>query len=228
VTMHDSKSNGAEAYRTLRTNLLFSGAVSGVKRVVVSSASPREGKSTTISNLAVAMAQQGNKVLLIDCDLRRPRQHKIFDMPAEPGVTNVLMTPKSYQAAIRETFVENLSIMTSGPTPPNPAELLSSPQMTELLDNLSMVFDILLIDSPPLLAAADAAVLTRLADGAIVVVRAGQTQRHALESAFQQLTQVGARIIGTVLNDPSGEVPKYAAYYGYYYNNYYDYSETKA
>jgi capsular exopolysaccharide synthesis family protein len=123
--------------------------------------------------------------------------------------------------AINDAAVERLAVMTSGVIPPNPAELLGSPQMRELLDTLATRFDLLVLDSPPLLAASDAAILSRSADGALVVVRAGRTERGALQAAIQQLATVGARVIGTVLNDPDAEVAKYADYYSYYYNKYY-------
>ena len=223
VTLNDVRSSGAEAYRTLRTNLLFSAAVRAVSRIVVTSPGPEEGKSTTAANLAIAFAQQGHRVLLIDCDLRRARIHKIFDETNLPGLTGILAGGESIPSAIKTTRVPGLNILPSGPLPPNPAELLGSTQMTALLDKLSENYDLLILDTPPLLAASDAAIVSRVADGALVVVRAGQTERSALQTAVQQLATVGARVLGTVLNDPDAEVPKYAPYYGYYYNNYYDY-----
>jgi capsular exopolysaccharide synthesis family protein len=225
VTLSDARSSSAEAYRTLRTNLLFSAAVRAVSRVVITSPGPEEGKSTTAANLAIAFAQQGHRVLLIDCDLRRARIHRIFDDTNIPGLTSVLVGGDSVLTAIRNTRVPNLNILPSGPLPPNPAELLGSPQMAKLLETLSASYEMLILDTPPLLAASDAAIVSRIADGALVVVRAGRTERSALQTAIQQLSTVGARVLGTVLNDPDAEVPKYARYYGYYYNNYYDYSK---
>jgi tyrosine-protein kinase Etk/Wzc len=226
VTLSDTRSSGAEAYRTLRTNLLFSAAVRSVSRIVITSPGPEEGKSTTAANLAIAFAQQGERVLLIDCDLRRARIHKIFDETNLPGLTTILVTGENLANAIRQTRVPGLNILPSGPLPPNPAELLGSAQMTALLDRLSENYDLLILDTPPLLAASDAAIVSRIVDGAVVVVRAGSTERSALQTAVQQLGTVGARVLGTVLNDPDAEVPKYARYYGYYYNNYYEYSDT--
>jgi capsular exopolysaccharide synthesis family protein len=193
---------------------------------VITSPGPEEGKSTTAANLAIAFAQQGERVLLIDCDLRRARIHKIFDETNLPGLTTILVTGENLANAIRQTRVPGLNILPSGPLPPNPAELLGSAQMTALLDRLSENYDLLILDTPPLLAASDAAIVSRIVDGAVVVVRAGSTERSALQTAVQQLGTVGARVLGTVLNDPDAEVPKYARYYGYYYNNYYEYSDT--
>jgi capsular exopolysaccharide synthesis family protein len=225
VIVSDARSNGAEAYRTLRTNLLFSAAVQELKRIVVTSAGPKEGKSTTAANLAIAFAQQGHRVLLVDCDLRRPRVHKMFDQPQQPGLTELLVGTASLEDCVQATMVPNLVTLTSGALPPNPVELLGSARMREFLQMMSGV-DMVVLDTPPLLAASDAAVLGRIADGVVMVVRAGQTQRGAVQESVQQLTNVGARIIGTVLNDPDAEVAKYAPYYQYYYNNYYSYSET--
>lgn len=224
VTLNAANSSGAEAYRTLRTNLLFSAAVRTLHRIAVTSPGPAEGKSTTAANVAIAFAQQGHRVLLMDCDLRRSRIHRMFAESQTPGLTNVLVGGISPAEAIRPTRVDGLMIMPSGATPPNPAELLGSMQMAALLEKLSETYDMLILDTPPLLAASDAAILSRVSDGAVVVVRAGRTERSALQTAIQQLGTVGARVLGTVLNDPDAEVPKYARYYGYYYNNYYEYS----
>lgn len=223
VTLNAASSSGAEAYRTLRTNLLFSAAVQSLRCVTVTSPGPAEGKSTTAANVAIAFAQQGHRVLLIDCDLRRSRIHRMFNDSQTPGLTNVLAAGTQPSDAIRPTKVDGLMIMPSGATPPNPAELLGSVQMGALLEKLSSSYDMLILDTPPLLAASDAAILSRMSDGALVVVRAGRTERSALQTAIQQLGTVGARVLGTVLNDPDAEVPKYARYYGYYYNNYYEY-----
>jgi capsular exopolysaccharide synthesis family protein len=231
VTLSDARSGGAEAYRTLRTNLLFSAAVHALHRIVITSPGPEEGKSTTAANLAIAFAQQGHRVLLVDCDLRRARIHRIFDDSNLPGLTSVLVSGEDISNAIKPTRIDGLMILPSGPLPPNPAELLGSPQMRALLDKLSETYELLILDTPPLLAASDAAIVSRMTDGALVVVRAGRTERSAVQAAVQQLATVGARVLGTVLNDPDAEVPKYARYYGYYYNNYYDYSaagEAKA
>jgi capsular exopolysaccharide synthesis family protein len=147
----------------------------------------------------------------------------MFGEPQGPGLTDVLVGQRAISDAVRVTTVPGLSILPSGTHPPNPAELLGSDSMRTLLDKLSESYDLLVIDTPPLLAASDAAIISTISDGALVVVRAGRTERTALQTAIQQLATVGARVLGTVLNDPDAEVPKYARYYGYYYNNYYEY-----
>jgi capsular exopolysaccharide synthesis family protein len=225
VTITDARSNGAEAYRTLRTNLLFSSAMQSLKCIVISSPGPKEGKTLTAANLAIAFAQQGNRVLLVDCDLRRPRVHRMFNQPKDPGLTTVLMGGIDVTQAMQRTIVQNLWTLTTGLLPPNPVEMLGSPQMRALLRGVPSI-DMIVLDTPPLLAASDAAVLGRIADGVVLVVRAGRTQHGAAQEAVKQLVNVGARVLGTVLNDPDAEFAKYAPYYHYYYNNYYDYSKT--
>jgi tyrosine-protein kinase Etk/Wzc len=221
ATVADPHSTGSEAYRTLRTNILFSAAVQSIKRITITSATPKEGKSTTSANLGAVCAQQGQRVLLIDCDLRAPRVHTIFGRPRSPGLTNVLAGAATLEESLIRTEVDGLTLLTAGTSPPNPAELLGSSKMQELLDRLSEQFDLVIIDTPPLLPTSDAALVGRLSDGTIMVVRAGQTSRAAVQQAFQQLSNVGARILGTVLNDPDAEVARYSPYYHKYYDAYY-------
>lgn len=226
VTMYDNSSTSAEAYRTLRTNLLFSASRQFVRRLIVTSASPKEGKSITAANLAVAFAQQGQRVLLIDCDLRRPALHKVFSIRQRPGLTEVLNGEVVLAAAILKTAIPNLCVLPAGAISTNPSELLGGSTMLVLLDSLSANYDTVLIDTPPLLAASDAAILSKIADGVLVVVRAGMTERAAVQEGMYQLVNVGACILGTVLNDPDAEVAKYAPYYHEYYNNYYAYPSS--
>jgi len=225
VVLNDARSTGAEAYRTLRTNLLFSAAVNEMKRLVVTSASPQEGKTTTAGNLAIAFAQQGHRVLLVDCDLRRPHVHLMFGQRQEPGLTDVLIGRASLDEAVQETMVPNLVTLTSGALPPNPVEMLGSTKMREFIQSLPG-FDTIVVDTPPLMVASDAAIVGRMSDGVVMVVRAGQAQRGAVQDGVQQLMNVGARVIGTVLNDPDDQFAKFEPYFAYSYNDYHVHTES--
>jgi capsular exopolysaccharide synthesis family protein len=218
LAVTEARSSGAEAFRTLRTNLLFSRSVRSLRMVSVTSAMPSEGKTTTIANLAATFAQQGMRVLVADCDLRRPRLHEMFGCPREPGLTNVLVGQTPLNEAVRPTSLEFLSVLPAGTLPPNPAELLGGEHMRKLLETIRESYDIVLVDSPPVHAAADASIIGRLADGVLVVVRAGKTSRDAAEDAVRTLATVGSLVIGAVLNDPDDRVQ---AYGGYYYYSYY-------
>jgi capsular exopolysaccharide synthesis family protein len=226
VTVAHFHSSGAESYRTLRTNLIFSQAANTLKRVVVSSASPGEGKSTTVCNLAVTFAQQGVRVLLIDCDLRRPTQHEVFGLPREPGLTQAVLGHNKAMEIVRSTAVENLFVVSAGTLPPNPSELLGSERMERVLTEYGEMFDLVLIDTSPVLLAPDAAILGAGADGVLLVVRAGFTEVPAARQAAQQFATVGARVIGAVLNDPDDVVRRYAGYYSYGYNYTYYYGSN--
>lgn len=220
VTVNDSRSVGAEAYRTLRTKLLFSRALSSLKTIVVTSPFAQDGKSTVAANLATTFAQHGMKTLLIDCDLRRPTQHEVFGVSARPGLTELLTSDELIPGAGRRTSIENLSLITAGALPPDPPELVGSARMRALLEKLGETFDVIVLDTPPVLPVADSAILASLSDGVLLVVRAGQTDRRAAQLAVQQLQDVDARILGAVLNDPNEQVPLYdqygyATYYGY-------------
>ncbi|HEX2722408.1 MAG TPA: polysaccharide biosynthesis tyrosine autokinase [Gemmatimonadaceae bacterium] len=218
VTVLDIRSAGAEAYRTLRTNLIFSQAVRALRTLVITSASPGEGKTTTAANLSVSFAQQGLRVLIIDCDLRRARLHKMFGVPREPGFTDLLLGTASEEDVTAVTSVTGLYVISAGSLPPNPSELLGGDRARRALASLTEAYDLLIIDTPPLLAASDAAILATIADGAIVVLKAGETENAAAQQAVHQLTSVGARVVGAVLNDPDTKVPQYGAYYRYEYS----------
>ncbi len=217
VTVNDASSSGAEAYRTLRTNLIFSQAVQTLRTIVVTSPSPSEGKTTTAANLAVSFAQQGMRVLIVDCDLRRARLHRMFSVPREPGITELVLGQIDQETAVRETSVKGLYMIPSGQLPPNPAELLGGELMKRTLAKLGEAFDLIILDTPPLLAASDAAILGTQADGVVVVVRAGVTEAEAGQQAMQQLAAVGARVVGAVLNDPDSKLQAYGGYYHYEY-----------
>jgi polysaccharide biosynthesis transport protein len=204
---------GAEAYRMLRTNLLFSEPVHGLKTLVVTSAVPQEGKTTTAANLAVAYAQQGYSVLLVDCDLRCARIHELLQVPLEPGLTQLLLGDKDATEVIKSTAVEQLFVLPAGTLPENPSELVGSARLRKALDALAESFDIVIIDSPPVLVVPEAAILSKQVDGVLLVVRAEHTEREVARRAAHQLTVLGARVIGTVLNGAAGREVKYNAYY---------------
>jgi tyrosine-protein kinase Etk/Wzc len=206
VTLSSPLSPGAESYRMLRTGVLFSRDGERVQSIVVTSSVPEEGKTTTAANLAIAVAQEGLRPLIIDCDLRRARLHKLFGTGKSPGLVQIVQDQVPLDTAIRATSQDGLSFLPAGLLPPGPSDLLSSSRMQELLDQLTARYDLVILDAPPLLALADAAVLTALADGVVLVVRAGRTARGAMEQARRQLTFVGARLLGTVLNDPDAQL----------------------
>jgi succinoglycan biosynthesis transport protein ExoP len=217
VTIVDAGSSGAEAYRTLRTNLIFSQAVQTLRTMVITSASPGEGKTTTAANLAVSFAQQGMRILLVDCDLRRSRIHKLFEIARGPGITELVIGQETQDDVVRETSITGLYVVPSGQLPPNPSELLGGDRMRRVLASLAEGYDMVIMDSPPLLAASDGAILATMVDGVVMVVRAGVTEEEAAQQAMQQLGSVGARVVGAVLNDPDSKVPQYGSYYRYEY-----------
>lgn len=220
ITHLDPKSPVSESYRTLRTNLQFSRVEKSLKTLLITSSGPKEGKSTTSANLAIAMAQTGKKVVLLDADLRRPVVHSIFGIDKDDGLTNYLMNDISYEKMIKKSIVDNLSIIPSGILPPNPSELLSSKRMEELIEKLKKDFDIVIFDTPPVIAVTDAAILATKVDGCILVVYSGQTKFDAVTRAKALIENVGARMLGALLNgvEVGG---MYGTYYYYYYHSYY-------
>ncbi|MGI9039759.1 MAG: polysaccharide biosynthesis tyrosine autokinase [Gemmatimonadales bacterium] len=208
---------GIEAFRNLRTSLIWSDGGEALKSLVVTSAAPGEGKTLCAANLAVALAYDGLNVLLVDCDIRRPRVHSLFNLSRAPGLMELLTAPSSPDEppppAIRESSVARLSVLPCGALPMNAANLLSSTRMRVLLQELGERYDIIVLDTPPVLATADAGIVASLTDGVLLVVRAGATDRNAAQRAYQQLANVGARVVGTVLNDPGGQVAKEGDYY---------------
>jgi capsular exopolysaccharide synthesis family protein len=204
----------AEAYRTLRTNLLCSPAGPTLRSLVVSSPSGGEGKTTIAANLAVTMAQQGMRVLLVDCDLRRAQIHKLFHLEREPGLKEVLLGELPLASAIRSTKTEGLEVLTAGGLPKvSPSDLLSSPALTALVEGATADYDLVMFDTPPLLALSDAALLGRLTDGVLLVLRAGQTDRDEARTAVRQVRTVGVPVVGAVLNDPAEVVVYPRQYY---------------
>ena len=229
VTHLDPRSPVSESYRTLRTNLQYARVGGEVRSLVVTSPSPAEGKSLTVANLAVVMSQAGMRVLLVDSDLRRPVLHRVFGLDREPGLTELVLGRVGLGEVVRGTEVENLEVLPCGVVPPNPAELLGSEGMRRFVGEVRGMYDFMLMDSPPVIVVTDALLLSKEVDGVVLVVRAGVTDRGALERARVSLGQVGAGILGVVLNDidVSGGYGKYYYPYYYYYYYYYYGSEGK-
>lgn len=215
VTFVNPKSPIAEAFRSLRTNIQFLGIDTPQRAIVVTSAGPAEGKSTTVANLAIAMAQAGKKVLLVDCDMRRPMVHKNFGLVNTRGLTNILANDLPFMDAAQETEIEGLKIITSGPIPPNPSELLGSMKMRDLVGKFKEQVDFVFFDTPPVSAVTDAAVLSTQADGVVLVLSSGEISRDAALHARTVLHNVNAHILGVVLNKVEAE--KEQGYYYYYY-----------
>jgi len=220
ITHLDPKSPVSEAYRTLRTNLQFSKIDHKLKTLLVTSSGPKEGKSTTAANLAIALAQVGQKVVLVDADLRRPVVHSIFGMEKDEGVTNYLMETIPYEKILKKTFHENLFVIPSGVLPPNPSELLASKSMEAMMQKLQQDFEVIIFDSPPVIAVTDAAILSTKVDGTILVVNSGNTNRDALARGNALLESVDAKLLGVLLNGVNVE-GMYGSYYYYYYHHYY-------
>jgi polysaccharide biosynthesis transport protein len=216
----DVRSPIAEAYRHLRTSLLLSSAGQPPKTILVTSSQPSEGKTTTAINTAFMLAQTGAEVLIIDCDLRRPRLHTQFEVGNSKGLTTWLSGEKNLDNLLQIcTKTPNLKILTSGPVPPNPAELLGSEEMRRLLSLLGERFAHIIIDSPPAISFTDASILSTMVDGVMLVVHGGRSSRAVVRRAKQQLLDVGAHIFGVVLNNVKLETQDY--YYSGYYSNYY-------
>ncbi len=202
VTLSHPRSPVSEAYRSLRTNLEFTSLEQPLTTMLVTSSSSEEGKSTTLANLAVTLAQADKEVIVADCDLRRPSQHEIFGAPMEPGVTSLLLDEAPLaDPPLQDTSVPRLKLLPSGPLPPNPAELLGSQKMEEVIRSLAGQADMVLFDAPPVIVVTDAAVLAAKLDGVLLVIRAGSTKRDHAERAVALLQKVNARVVGSVLTN---------------------------
>lgn len=204
ITLTDPRSPISEAYRSLRTNLSFYSVDKPIRTLVVTSPAAGAGKSTTVANLAVTMAQSGRRTILVDCDLRRPQLHEFFDLPNEQGLTDAILD-ESAPLALQATLVENLRLLTSGPKPPNPADLLGSRQTDRVINALREQADIVLFDAPPVLGLTDAVVLGGKVDGVLLVVRAGKTRREHAEQAKELLEKAKANIVGATLTNAPRE-----------------------
>jgi capsular exopolysaccharide synthesis family protein len=200
VTLTSPRSPISEAYRTLRTNLQFVSLDKPLQTLLVTSPGPEEGKSTMLANLAIAIAQGEKKVILVDCDLRRPNLHRLFGLAHKKGLTTMMVEEKAMSdPPLQETGVPGLQLLASGPLPPNPSDLLGSRRMDLVLAALKERADVVLLDSPPVVAVSDAAILATKVDGVLLVVSAGQTKRDSVQAAKAKLEKVNANLIGAVL-----------------------------
>lgn len=206
------KSIDAEAYRSLRSNIEYSSFDDEYRAIVVTSSVPGEGKSTTSGNLALSLAQSGNKVLLVDCDMRKPSIHKKFKISNMSGTAELLLRKESFED-VANFYNENLTIITAGKIPPNPSEMLSSRAMTAFIKEMKKEFKYIILDTPPLQAVTDAQVLSTKADGVLLVVRAGSTKRDAVLNSVDLIKKVKGKVIGTVLNGVENKKNSYY-YYG--------------
>lgn len=215
LIMNNKQSAFAEQYRTIRTNIEYAGIDHKIKSIMVTSAAPGDGKSTTAANLAIVFAQEGRKVLLLDVDLRKPTVHQRFNVDNHIGLTTVLRKKASVNQVISHTEVENLSILTSGPIPPNPAEMLTSEAMGNLLETLFQQFDLVILDVPPLLAVSDAQILSKYCDAATLVVSSAETETEQALKGKKILESTNTKLIGVILNKKKESKDDY-----YYYNHY--------
>lgn len=224
ITIDKPKSPVSEAYRTLRTNIQFSSLDKKIKKIVITSSGPSEGKTTTSLNLAITLAQNGHKTLLLDCDMRKPSVHKKLKISNMTGLSDILVEETLLNKAINKGPVENLDVVTAGTRPPNPAELLSSQRMMKFLEEVEKEYEYIIIDTPPVLMVTDAQVLSKYADGTLLVVASGEAEKDAVKRAKELLDKVNANIVGVVLNKLD---TTRRGYYGYYYQYYYGHDTDK-
>ena len=226
ITYHTPRDPVSEAFRVLRTNLGFSAIDEGLDSLLVTSASPGEGKSTIVSNIGVVMAQTGKQVVIVDADLRLPTQHKIFGASNNQGMTTALLdTETPVVEHLQKTSIPGLRLLSSGPLPPNPAELLNSQRMSQILQELNEEVDLVIFDTPPTLTVTDSAILSTQVDGCVIVAEVGKTRRAAIIRATESLLKAEANVFGIVLNRLQ---PKRSGYYDYnYYYQYYSYEYTQ-
>lgn len=206
----------SEAFRNMRTNVHYSNVDKELKVIQITSTQQGEGKSTITANYAITLAQSGKRVLIIDCDLRRPNIHKVFGVPNVNGLINVLMRENELDRSIKYTKVEGVFILVAGPIPPNPSEMLESKRMDEIIEVVRENFDIILLDSPPVLPVTDALIISKYTEGTIVVIALEETQKEALKKTIESLENVDANIIGTVVNKANVKKGHYG-YGGYSY-----------
>ncbi|HEX8091511.1 MAG TPA: CpsD/CapB family tyrosine-protein kinase, partial [Blastocatellia bacterium] len=220
----DSRSSVAEAYRVLRTSVLLSSVDNPPKKILITSGQPGEGKTTTVVNTAISLAQLGSSVLIIDCDLRKPSVHKVLGADPSRGLSTYLSGKVDLVDMMQKLAIPNLWVLPCGPIPPNPSEMISSAKMKDMLNLLSQSFDHIIIDSPPLLKVTDPVILSTLVDGVVLVVHGGKSTREVVRRSRQELSMAGAKIFGVVLNN----VDLQAEGYDGYYESYSDYGREGA
>ena len=221
IFVHDfPKSQVSESCRAIRTNLLFMSADKPAKRILVTSPSPQEGKTTVAVNLAIVMAQSGARVLLVDTDLRRPRVHQAFQQRPKKGISTMVLGESTLEDSVYKSPIENLHVLMCGPMPPNPSELLHTERFRQVVDLLSARYDHVIFDSPPVGVVTDAAVLSKLVDGTVIIVKSLKTTRDAAKHAVGVLRDIDATILGAVLNDLNLNDRKYGKHYYHYYKKY--------
>jgi capsular exopolysaccharide synthesis family protein len=214
IMITEPRSAAAEAYRTLRTNLLFSTVDNPLNTLVFTSPTPESGKSTTIANLAVSLAQGGHDTILVDCDLRQPKQHDLWALPSDRGLTTMMLEAGALaEPPLNDVGIERLSVITTGQLPPNPADLLGSRKMDEVIGVLKARAEFVLFDAPPALAVSDAVILGSKVDGVMLVMRAGHTRRDHAIRAKDLLAQLHIRVVGSVLTNAPRDAAV-GAYYG--------------
>ena len=214
ITISNPKAVVSEQFKTIRTNINFSMPDKDLKTLLITSATPSEGKSTISSNVAVVFAQEGKKVLLVDADMRKPTVHHTFKLNNTLGLANLLTRQAVLEEVIQPTDLENLQVMTSGPIPPNPAELLTSQMMATIMETLAQAYDVVIFDAPPILSVTDAQILSNKCDGTILVVSSGTAEKVSVVKAKEALVASQANIVGVVLNNFKLERDHY--YYQYY------------
>lgn len=214
ITKLNPRSPISEQYRTVRTNLQFASVDKELESFLVTSSGPGEGKSVTAANMAIVHAQQGKKVLMIDADMRKPTVHYTFRLDNLQGLSTILVGETTLEDATSSTDVDNLDIIPCGPIPPNPSELLASKRMKRLLDEAYNLYDIVIFDTPPVLAVTDAQILANITDGSLLVIRSGLAEYNAVEKAKETLETAGGKLLGTVLNDRDKKASNYYYYYG--------------
>lgn len=212
-----------EGYKALRTNIIFSLPEAESNKIIVSSSVASEGKSTTCVNIAISFAEINKRVIIIDCDLRRPNISNLLDIPQNPGLSNVLVRMNDLDSAIRKNVRPNLDVLASGAIPPNPSELLASSKMQEIIETLGREYDYVFVDTPPVLAVTDTAILTKYCSGVLLVAQHNRTDRRAVAEAVEQLRLANAKILGGIFNGVDNDTTAYKRRYGY--GNYKEYKE---